>query len=68
MEKNMGSIDRIVRTLLALVVIVLYFAKQITGTAALVLGIIAVVFLITSFVGFCPLYAPFKISTRRKQS
>jgi hypothetical protein len=68
MSKNMGAADRIIRTLLAIVVIVLFFTKQITGLAAIILGIFAVIFLLTSAVGFCPLYVPFKISTRKKTS
>jgi hypothetical protein len=68
MPKNMGAADRIIRTLLAIVVIVLFFTKQITGLAAIILGIFAVIFLLTSAVGFCPLYVPFKISTRKKTS
>lgn len=67
MKKNMGALDRIIRTILAVVVIVLYFTKQISGTAAIILGIIALVFLLTSLIGFCPLYVPFKISTLKKQ-
>jgi len=67
MKKNMGALDRIIRTILAVVVIVLYFTKQISGTAAIILGIIAVIFLLTSLIGFCPLYVPFKISTLKKQ-
>jgi len=67
MKKNMGWVDRIIRTVLALVVIVLYLTNQITGTAAIVLGIIAVVFLLTSLFGVCPLYIPFKISTMKKK-
>lgn len=66
MKKNMGSVDRIVRLLVAAVVAVLYFTDQITGTAAIVLGILAIVFFLTSMVSFCPLYAPFRISTRKK--
>jgi small-conductance mechanosensitive channel len=66
MKKNMGVLDRIIRTILAVVVIVLYFTKQISGTAAVILGIIAVIFLLTSLFGFCPLYVPFKISTKKK--
>ena len=61
MKKNMGMIDRLIRTVLALVVVVLYVAKQITGTAAIILGILAVVFLFSSFQGFSPHYVPFKI-------
>ncbi|MFP4082502.1 MAG: DUF2892 domain-containing protein [Candidatus Aminicenantes bacterium] len=67
MKKNMGAADRIIRTLLAVLVAVLYFTNQISGTAAVILGIFAVIFLLTSLVGFCPLYVPFKISTRRKE-
>ncbi len=67
MKQNMGSIDRIIRTVLAVVVAVLYFTGQITGTAAIVLGIIATIFLLTSAVSFCPLYYPLKISTKKEQ-
>ncbi len=63
----MGLIDRLIRTILAIVVIVLYFTRQITGVAAIILGIIAIIFLLTSAFGFCPLYLPFKISTRKKK-
>lgn len=66
MQKNMGTIDRIVRFALAVVVAVLYFTGQISGTAAIILGIAAVAFFVTSLVGTCPIYAPFKISTRKK--
>ncbi len=67
MTKNMGTVDRIVRVVLAVVVAVLYFTGAISGTAAIILGILAVVFLATSFMSFCPLYAPFKISTLGKK-
>jgi K+-transporting ATPase A subunit len=63
MKKNMGSIDRIIRILLAIVVIVLYLNGSITGVAAIILGIVAFVFIATSLIGFCPLYVPLKIST-----
>jgi hypothetical protein len=66
MKKNMGLADRIIRTLLAVIVAILYFTDQITGTAAIVLGIFAIVFLLTSIITFCPLYAPFKLSTLKK--
>lgn len=67
MKKNMGMIDRIIRFALAAVVAVLYFTGQITGVAAIILGIIAVIFIITSAIGFCPLYVPFKFSTMKKE-
>ena len=67
MKKNMGAADRLIRTLLAILVVVLYLTDQISGTAAIILGIIAIIFLLTSLVGFCPLYVPFKISTKKKE-
>jgi len=65
MLKNMGTPDRSLRIVIALAVGVLYFTDQISGIAAIVLGVLAVIFLVTSFFGFCPLYAPFKLSTRK---
>ena len=66
MKKNMGTIDRIIRIILAIVVVVLYMTGSISGTAAIILGILAVVFVLTSLIGFCPLYLPLKISTMKK--
>jgi len=68
MTKNMGTIDRTLRTALAIGVGVLYFTGQIGGVTALVLGALAVVFLATSTVGSCPLYLPFGLSTRGKSA
>ena len=68
MMKNMGTADRTIRVLLALVVAVLYFTNVISGTTAIVLGIIGLVLLLTSLFSFCPLYLPFKISTIAKKS
>ena len=66
MKKNMGTIDRIIRILLAIVFIVLYLNGSITGVASIILGILAFVFIVTSLIGFCPLYAACKISTIKK--
>jgi hypothetical protein len=66
MKKNLGTADRLTRVILALVVGVLYLTDQISGTAAVVLGLFAVVFLVTSFMSFCPLYAMFKLSTKKE--
>jgi hypothetical protein len=63
MKKNMGSADRIIRFLLAAVIAGLYFGNIITGTLGIVLLVLAGVFLLTSFISFCPLYAPFGLST-----
>lgn len=59
----MGSTDRIVRILAAIIFAVLYFTGTVSGTIGLVLLILGAVFLLTSFVSFCPLYAPFGLST-----
>lgn len=67
MKKNMGAIDRIIRTILAVTVVILYLTGQISGTAAVILGVFAVIFLVTSAIGFCPLYVPFGISTCKKE-
>ena len=57
MTKNMGNADRIIRSIIALIAAYLYFAGIVTGAFGIVLIIIAVVFLLTSLVSFCPLYA-----------
>lgn len=66
MEKNMGLADKGIRLVLAALVAVLYFVNIISGTTAILLGILAVVFVFTSFISFCPLYLPFGISTCKK--
>lgn len=66
MKKNMGSTDKLVRILFAFLVGVLYYTKTIEGNVAIVLGALAAVFVLTSFISFCPLYLPFGISTRKK--
>ncbi len=63
MKKNMGTADRIVRILVAVLVSVLYFTDVISGTLGVVLLVVGVIFLLTSFVSFCPIYAPFGLST-----
>lgn len=65
MKKNMGYTDKIIRILLAFVVVVLYYTKVLTGTAAIVSGIIALVLLATSFINFCPIYALLGIRTNK---
>ena len=67
MKKNIGSTDRLVRILVAAVVAVLYFTSQITGVAAIILGVLALVFLLTSFISFCPIWWAMGITTRKKE-
>lgn len=68
MKKNMGTLDRIIRAAAAVAIAVLYFTGKISGTVATVLGILAVIFVITSFVSWCPAYLPSGLSTRRRVS
>lgn len=63
MKKNMGGTDRIVRFIIALTIIVLYINGNIYGTAGIVLLLLSGILIITSFIGFCPLYKPFGLST-----
>jgi uncharacterized membrane protein YkgB len=65
MKKNMGTIDRIIRLAVVVVIAAMYYFGLLTGLAATILGIVAVAFLITSIVGWCPGYLPFGISTRK---
>lgn len=66
MKKNMGSTDRYIRLGIALLIAILYFTGVINGTAAIVLGIIAIVFALTSWMNFCPLYTVLGINTDKK--
>jgi len=67
MKMNMGRIDRTLRLLAAAVCAVLLIAGVVKGTMAIVLAIVAAVFVITTFVGFCPSYVPFGISTKESK-
>jgi hypothetical protein len=63
MKKNMGLADRIIRIVIAVVMGILYFTGTVSGTLGLVLLILAAVFVLTSLISFCPIYAPFGIRT-----
>jgi hypothetical protein len=63
MKKNMGTADRVIRILAAIVMAILYFTHVVTGTFGLVLLVLAIVFVLTSLVSFCPLYTLFGIKT-----
>jgi len=65
MKKNMGTIDRIIRVIIAAVIAVLFFTNQITGTLGIFLIILAAVFLLTSLISFCPLYLPLGLKTNK---
>jgi hypothetical protein len=59
----MSAVDRAIRLLVFAVIAILYFTDNITGLAAIILGVIAIVFALTSFTGFCPLYSSVKFTT-----
>ena len=67
MKKNLGTLDKIARVILAAVIAVLFFAKVISGTLGIILLVLAIVFLFTSLINFCPLYSIFGLSTRKTQ-
>lgn len=63
----MGSADRIIRVLIAVVIAILYFTQVLSGPVAIVLLVLAGIFVATSFMSFCPLYLPFGLSTIKKE-
>ncbi|MDF1520752.1 MAG: DUF2892 domain-containing protein [Brevefilum sp.] len=65
MKKNMSSTDKIIRLVLAALIAVLYFTNVISGTWAIILGVLAVILLVTGLVGVCPLYKLLGISTNK---
>jgi hypothetical protein len=68
MKPNMGIVDKVIRILIVVVIGTLYITHQITGAAAIGLGIIATIFLLTSIISFCPLYTLIGISSAKKRS
>jgi phosphotransferase system glucose/maltose/N-acetylglucosamine-specific IIC component len=68
MKKNMGSLDRILRVLIALIIVVLYFTGIISGIWAIILLVLSGVFILTSLISTCPLYLPFGISTSKTET
>ncbi|MBN2667015.1 MAG: DUF2892 domain-containing protein [Bacteroidales bacterium] len=68
MKKNIGTIDKAVRLVVAAIILLLYFTNVISGTMALVLIIVAMILAVTSLIGVCPLYMLFGINTLSKKS
>jgi uncharacterized SAM-binding protein YcdF (DUF218 family) len=68
MKKNMGTTDKAIRIILAIGIALLYYFDVIEGVLAYILMAFAIVFLLTSFISFCPLYKPFGISTCKTKS
>lgn len=63
MKKNMGTADRVIRFVVAIIIAGLYFTGTISGLLATVLGVVAIAFLVTSAVARCPCYLPFGLSS-----
>lgn len=67
MKANMGMFDRILRSTVAVGIGILYFTDQISGTAAIILGLGSIIFLMTSFIGYCPVYGICNVSTKQSE-
>jgi hypothetical protein len=67
MEKNMSSADRIIRVIIAAIIVILYMTKIISGSLGIILIALSAVFLLTSFISFCPLYRILGLSTLRRK-
>jgi len=67
MKMNMGTIDKVIRILVAVILAILFFANLITGTLGIILLVLGAVFVLTSLISFCPLYWPFGINTGSKK-
>jgi K+-transporting ATPase A subunit len=65
MHPNVGAVDRTLRIIVALAIALLYFTGKISGLVAIVLAVVAAVFLVTSVLARCPAYLPFHVSTRK---
>ena len=66
MKKNIGNLDKAIRVIAAVFIVVLYFTNLISGLWAIILLVVAGIFIGTSFMNFCPLYSIFGISTNKK--
>jgi hypothetical protein len=67
MKANVGTIDKIIRIALAALVAILYFTNVISGTLGIILLVLACVFVLTSLVSFCPIWAAFGVNTSKKK-
>ncbi len=68
MKANMGSADRIIRIVLAVVMGALYFQGIVGGVLGIILVVAAVIFALTSLISFCPMYPIFGLSTKKKEN
>jgi len=66
MNQNVGNTDRWIRLGVAMLILVLYMTKQISGTVAIIALALALIFALTAYLRFCPLYLPFGFATNKK--
>ncbi len=67
MKKNIGTIDRIIRLSIAVIIATLYFTNVLTGVLGIILIVFAIIMTLTSLIGSCPLYMPLGINTCKKK-
>jgi hypothetical protein len=67
MKKNIGNLDKFIRILIAVIIVVLYIAEIVSGILGFVLLFLAGAFILTSFLSFCPLYKLFGLTTRKRK-
>jgi len=67
MKKNIGMVDKVIRILMAVVLVVLFFTHVITGTVGIILLVLSAVLVLTSIISFCPIYFPFGLSARKQE-
>jgi len=68
MQTNMGALDRLIRFVMGVILAILVIANAVKGTGAVIVGIIAIVLLLTSIFGFCGIYEPLNISTLKRKT
>jgi len=68
MKKNVGTVEKVIRILVAAIFIILFATKVVTGTLGIILLVLAGIFILTSLVSWCPIWALFKISTVSKRT
>lgn len=66
MKTNMGTLDRVIRISLAVIIIILWALNVVNGITAIITLVVASVFLLTGLAGFCPLYPLIGVNTKKK--
>jgi hypothetical protein len=67
MKKNVGTIDKTARILIAVILVILYFTNVLSGTLGIILLALSAILVVTSLVSFCPIWLGLGVSTRKKE-